>query len=123
MRNPPLEYLLACSEKSLQDFELNRLNHAANIRKQMQINQEEMRQADAEAALARWLMEHRAELLAAGAMTMLPVNCTCGSVKQIAQHSFEFVPPPAPPVSVTSTGMQVQSAGSDTKLLRKAVGA
>jgi hypothetical protein len=89
MRNPPLEYLLACSEKSLQDFELNRLNHAANIRKQMQISQEEIRQADAEAALARWLMEYRGELLAGGVLT---------------QHSFEFpTPRPALPSGAPQT--------------------
>jgi hypothetical protein len=122
MRNPPFEYLLVCSAKSLQDFELSRLNHAANIRKQLQPIQNELLQAESEALMARWLIEHRAELLAAGAMTMPPPGCTCGSVKQIVQNSFEFLPLPAPPVSVTSAGMQVKS-GPETKLLRKAVGA
>lgn len=87
MRTPPLDFLLVCSNTSLQDFELSRLNQATNIRKQLLATLDELRQVEAEAVLARWLMEHRAELLAAGASL-----CACKS-----QHSFEF---PAQPRSV-----------------------
>jgi hypothetical protein len=87
MRTPPLDFLLGCSNASLQDFELSRRNQANNIRKQILVTMDELRQVDAEADLARWLMEHRSELLAAGASL-----CTCKS-----QHSFEF---PASPRSV-----------------------
>lgn len=77
MKTPPLEYLLVCSGTSLGEFELNRLNLAANLRKDLRIIEEELRQAEAEAVLARWLMEHRENLLSAGAAKVL-------------QGSFEF---------------------------------
>jgi hypothetical protein len=74
---PPIEYLLVCSGISLRDFELNRLNAAANLRKQIIKMEDDLRQAMAEAELARWLMEHREVLLSAGAPTVF-------------QASFEF---------------------------------
>jgi hypothetical protein len=88
MKNPPLEFLLACSGISLRDFELSRLNRMANIRKQLHEIEDELRQVEAEASLARWLMEHRDDLLAAGAAT-----------GKVFQHSFEFISAAAAPPS------------------------
>lgn len=65
MKNPPIDFLLVCSVTSLRDFELNRLNHAANLRKQLRIVADELLQAEAEAASARWLIEYRDQLVAA----------------------------------------------------------
>lgn len=80
MENPPLDFLLVCSGMSLRDFELGRLNQIANIRKQLHAIEDQLRQVQAEAELARWLLEHREELLAAGAARGIAL-----------QHSFEFV--------------------------------
>ena len=64
--NPPIDFLLVCSSVSLRDFELNRLNQAANIRKDLLKLQDELRQVEAEAVFARWLIEHRESMLAVG---------------------------------------------------------
>lgn len=85
MKKPPLEFLLACSRVSLQDFELSRLNQIANLVKQVQTIQDELRQIEGEALLARWLMEHREELVSIQ---------TAGRM----QRSFEFTAESAPPV-------------------------
>jgi hypothetical protein len=66
MNNPPLDFLLLCSQASLEDFELSRLNRIANIRKQLHALQDELRQVEVEAALGQWLLLHREQLLAAG---------------------------------------------------------
>lgn len=84
MKKPPLEFLLACSRVSLQDFELSRLNQIANLVKQVQTIQDELRQIEGEALLARWLMEHREELVSIQ---------TAGRM----QRSFEFTAEGAPP--------------------------
>ena len=49
---PPWEFLLSASRSSLQSFELSRLSHAANIRKEIS------------ALLDQWLEENAAALLA-----------------------------------------------------------
>jgi hypothetical protein len=98
MNDLPLEFLLVCSGTSLQDFELSRLNRMANIRKQLHVIQDELRQVEAEAILARWLIEHREELLAAGR-------------ERASQHLFKFAG--APP----------QPASSSARPERKALGA
>lgn len=80
MKTPPVEFLLVCSGVSLRDFELNRLNHAANLRKNLRLIQDELLQAESEAVFARWLIEHREALLASGQAVVL-------------QKSFEFHDP------------------------------
>ncbi|MGA7793436.1 MAG: hypothetical protein WCA19_10385 [Candidatus Acidiferrales bacterium] len=63
MKMPPLDFLLVCSDVSLRDFELNRLNQAANLRKTFIGILDSHLQAASEALFARWLIEHREELL------------------------------------------------------------
>lgn len=87
MTNIPLTFLLVCSGTSLQEFELSRLNRIANLRKQLHIIQDELRQIEAEAMCARWLIEHRADLLSAGSVT-------------VVQGEFEFA---AQPMAITRT--------------------
>lgn len=77
MKIPPIDFLLVCSGVSLRDFELNRLNQAANLRKHIREIADQMCQAEAEAIFARWLMEHRDVILSAGRPNAL-------------QASFEF---------------------------------
>ena len=54
----PWEYLCQASQPSLQSFELTRLNHAANLRKEIAALVDEWMEETAAAMLARWLLEH-----------------------------------------------------------------
>ena len=76
---PPLDFLLVCSDVSLRDFELSRLNEAANVRKNLIDILDRLVQVEAEARFARWLIEHRHELVSIGRAREL-------------QTAFEFHP-------------------------------
>lgn len=54
---PPWDYLHQASSPSLESFELSRLNHAANLRKEIAALLEQWIEEAAEARLARWLRE------------------------------------------------------------------
>ena len=54
---PPWEFLLTASRNSLQSFELSRLSHAANLRKEIGALLDEWLDENACAMLARWLIE------------------------------------------------------------------
>jgi len=54
-----VEYLLRCSKPSLESFELSRLNQIANLRKEFRSLVEAWIEAEVEARLARWVLEHR----------------------------------------------------------------
>jgi hypothetical protein len=56
---PPWHYLHEASNPSLESFELSRLNHAANIRKEIAALLEQWIEETAEARLARWVREDR----------------------------------------------------------------
>ncbi|MGH9743902.1 MAG: hypothetical protein ACRD51_16270 [Candidatus Acidiferrum sp.] len=56
---PPWEFLLSASRNSLQNFELSRLDHAANLRKEINALISQWMEENAAAMLARWLMEQR----------------------------------------------------------------
>jgi hypothetical protein len=56
---PPWEFLLSASRNSLQSFELSRLDHAANLRKEISALIDQWMEENAAALLARWLMEQR----------------------------------------------------------------
>lgn len=55
---PPWDYLREASVSSLESFELSRLNHAANLRKEITALLEQWIEEAAEALLARWLREN-----------------------------------------------------------------
>jgi hypothetical protein len=57
--NPPWEFLLSASRNSLQSYELSRLSHAANLRKEISALVDQWIEENSSAMLARWLMEHR----------------------------------------------------------------
>lgn len=59
---PPLEYLKAASRTSLQSFELARLNHAANLRREIAALIDQWIQESSEATLARWMLDHHESL-------------------------------------------------------------
>jgi hypothetical protein len=56
---PPWEFLLSASRTSLQSYELSRLSHAANLRKEIGQLLDSWLDENAAAMLARWLMEQR----------------------------------------------------------------
>ena len=56
---PPWEFLLSASSSSLQSYELSRLNHAANLRKEITQLLDSWLEENASALLARWLMRQR----------------------------------------------------------------
>src|SRR5882672_12659873 len=56
---PPWEFLLSASRNSLQSYELSRLSHASNLRKEITALVDQWVDENSSAQLARWLMEHR----------------------------------------------------------------
>ena len=56
---PPWEFLLSASRNSLQSYELSRLSHAANLRKEISALLDQWVEENACAMLARWLIEQR----------------------------------------------------------------
>jgi hypothetical protein len=58
-KTAPFQYLLECSQMSLEDFELARLDRAGNLRKQLRDIAEEWVEAAVEARLAQWVRENR----------------------------------------------------------------
>jgi hypothetical protein len=56
---PPLEYLITCSQMSLESVELSRLNLAANLRKEFHEILEEWIDSEVDARLARSILEWR----------------------------------------------------------------
>jgi hypothetical protein len=74
----PWEFLLSASRNSLQSFELSRLSHAANLRKEIAALLEQWIQENSEAMLARLLMDQRERAShaheTAAAAELLPKN-------------------------------------------------
>lgn len=56
---PPWEFLLTASRNSLQSYELTRLSHAANLRKEIGALMDQWLDENAAAIVARWLIEQR----------------------------------------------------------------
>jgi len=56
---PPLEYLAKCSPASLESLELDRLGHAANLRKELHQVLQRWIEAEADARTARAILEWR----------------------------------------------------------------
>ena len=56
---PPWEFLLTASRNTLQSYELSRLSHAANLRKEIASLIDAWIEENSAAMLARWLIEQR----------------------------------------------------------------
>jgi hypothetical protein len=56
---PPWEFLLSASRNSLQSYELTRLSHAANLRKEIGALLDQWLEENSSAMVARWLIEQR----------------------------------------------------------------
>jgi hypothetical protein len=56
---PPWEFLISASRNSLQSYELSRLSHASNLRKEIAALLDQWMEENSAAMLARWLIEQR----------------------------------------------------------------
>lgn len=63
MKEIPIEYLLETSRNILGEYQLSRLDRAANLKKEIREKQEQMIDLMVEAAFALWLREHRDRIL------------------------------------------------------------
>lgn len=59
---PPAEYLRTASQTSLQNFELAKLNRAANLRREIAALIDQWLQESSEALLARYMIDHQDSL-------------------------------------------------------------
>jgi hypothetical protein len=62
---PPWDFLLSASRTSLQSYELSRLSHAANLRKEIAQLLDLWLEENSSAMLARWLIEQRGQFVPA----------------------------------------------------------
>ena len=58
--DPPLDYLHSASVSSLESYELSRLNHAANLRREIAALLDQWIEETVHAQMARWVLEDRA---------------------------------------------------------------
>ncbi len=63
---PPWEFLLTASRNTLQSYELSRLAHAANLRKELGALLDQYLEENTAAMLARWLMDQRERTVLGG---------------------------------------------------------
>lgn len=56
---PPEDYLRECSNTSLRYFEMSKLEHVANLRRELTVLLDEMMEESALALFARWMLEKR----------------------------------------------------------------
>ena len=61
-QQPPWEFLNSASSFALHSYELSRLSHAANLRKEIGKLMDQWLEENACALLARWLLERRKNL-------------------------------------------------------------
>ena len=64
---PPWEFLLTASRNTLQSYELSRLAHASNLRKEISSLLDQWLDENANAMVARWLIEQRERSVRAAA--------------------------------------------------------
>jgi hypothetical protein len=70
--HPPVDFLVSSSNTSLEEFELARLNKAANLRKEMREIVDEWVDAEVDSRVARWILECRRAETAGGFDAIAP---------------------------------------------------
>ena|ERR1700679_572829 len=82
---PPLDFFLTSSATGLQSYELSRMNHAANLRKELRQIMEEWIQAEVNARFARLVMESRTVL-------PCPASAATEPARSFEQLAISFLP-------------------------------
>ncbi len=97
---PPWEFLLTASRNTLQSYELSRLGHAANLRKEISSLLDQYLDENANAMVARWLIEQRERSVRASDPESQPAEPPVAPRNgHAASHNFladRIVRPPAP---------------------------
>lgn len=90
----PWEFLLSASRNTLQSYELSRLGHAANLRKEMVALFDQYLEESTAANLARWLIEQR-QLAATVAQEVPASDLAAGNDDAASDNVLadNFVPP------------------------------
>ena len=69
---PPWEFLLTATRNTLHSYELSRLAHASNLRKEISSLLDQWMDENANALVARWLIEQRERTVHAGETQSTP---------------------------------------------------
>jgi hypothetical protein len=81
---PPWEFLLSASRNTLQSYELSRLAHAANLRKEAGPILDQWVEELASAMVARWLLEQKAR----ESVPTAPAGTHCENVASASDNFF-----------------------------------
>ena len=94
----PWEFLLSASRNTLQSYELSRLAHAANLKKEISALLEQWLQETTAANLARWLIEQRQRTVTVASDEEVhePASASNGGVGSSAVASDNFLAEPLP---------------------------
>jgi hypothetical protein len=91
----PLDYLQTASNASLESYELSRLNHAANLRREIAALIDQWIDETVEARLARCVLEERAQQRATQRQSLVPqrqLPFEVASAPELAFHAVHAVP-------------------------------
>lgn len=92
---PPWDFLISASRTTLQSYELTRLSHAANLRKEIAALLDQWLDESSSAMLARWLIENRDRCAAHADADLPPTRQAPGSTSDNFFTDPAF-PPPVP---------------------------
>jgi hypothetical protein len=95
----PWEFLLSASRTTLQSYELSRLAHAANLRKEIGELLDQYFEENTSAMLARWLIEQREKSVLAAADNLEPEPAESASRTASDNVLADRVPLPRAPRS------------------------
>ena len=102
---PPWDFLLSASRTTLQSFEQSRLNHAANVRKEIVQLLDAWLAENSNALLARWLIERENHLTNAVEPLCTPAcggNLPAKPPRTVSDKIFGENPTPASRIRVAS---------------------
>jgi hypothetical protein len=92
----PWEFLLTASRNTLQSYELSRLAHAANLKKEISSLLDQWLQENTAANLARWLIEQRQRAVTGGDEMPAGEATSSGSGNSVSDNFLaEYFPSPS----------------------------
>lgn len=96
--SPPWEFLLSASRNSLQSYELSRLGHVSNLRKEIVALVDQWVEENSSAMLARWLMENREREISTAQASAQPPARAAGE-PSASDNFLPDLPPGRSPVN------------------------